>query len=685
MRKAIIGLLFAMSTTMALSTTYYTAPMGKAKNTGTSVNHPLDINTAFERLSNGDTLYCVGGQYNLNKTLVLNVAGEADKMVCIFPFNEERPILDFRNEPYGTRGIMVSPTSRFIHMKGLTIRYAGKNALLNYGSQCIFEGLDVYGNCDTGIQMKGAGGRNLILNCDSHDNFDYEHGGTSAADFGGNADGYADKQYTGPGNTYRGCRAWNNSDDGWDFYQRVSSGGIPTVLENCICMFTGPSEYDVSKHPRRERDKDWMQQFEKGLDIIDDDGKNAYVTLEHYPNFGNGNGFKMGGARTSHDIRLFQCLAVGNTVKGFDQNNDFGVMEIYNCTAYDNGINFGFTNGSGGTLILKNCLSYESNRDNVLKTPKVIESHNSWNLNVEVSDRDFESLDTSQLFLPRQADYSLAPSTFATLVEGSDLLDKGVFVNLPYHGVAPDLGYQERGVADQLVATVHNQDIIDLNADETKLHDVTSPNAKWTIGFVTLPNYDYDRRVVDGVAASGDFNVKILDATNASNDYSKFDMLVISPVAGSTAIAISSLKGYNKPMLLLKPFELKQSVWNWGTPANSRDQSISVLVPEHPVFRHLNIKRNQLQIYSKVVGEGAVSYVKAWNNVPGVVSLATPSTIANGTSLAEIPVGTSANGTIIHQRFLMLGLSEHSLEFLTVAGQRLLLNCCYYLVGEEIK
>ena len=73
MRKAIIGLLFAMSTTMALSTTYYTAPTGKVKNTGTSVNHPLDINTAFERLSNGDTLYCVGGQYNLNKTLVLNV------------------------------------------------------------------------------------------------------------------------------------------------------------------------------------------------------------------------------------------------------------------------------------------------------------------------------------------------------------------------------------------------------------------------------------------------------------------------------------------------------------------------------------------------------------------------------------------------------------------------------------
>ena len=684
MKKAIIGLILTLSSSVAMSTNYYTAPTGKPTNAGTTVKHPLDISTAFSKLTAGDTLFCLGGQYNLDKTLNLNAVGKESNPICIFAYNEDKPILDFRNEPYGMRGVMVSPSTQFLHMRGLTIRYAGKNALLSYGSQCTFEGLDVYGNCDTGIQMKGTGGRNLILNCDSHDNFDYEHGGTSAADFGGNADGFADKQYTGPGNIYRYCRAWNNSDDGWDFYQRVTSGGLPTVLERCLCLNIGPSEYDLSQHPRLAKDKDWFDQFAKGMDITDDDGKNAYVTLEHYPNFGNGNGYKMGGARTEHDIRIFQCVSACNASKGFDQNNDFGVMEIYNCTAYGNDVNFGFSNGSGGTLILKNCLSYVANRENVLKTPKVIESHNSWNLNVEVTDKDFMSLDTASLMWPRKADYTLPMCTFGRLTEGSDLLDRGVFVNLAYAGVAPDLGYWEFGEADQTVATAANQDI-DINVEGTKLHDVINPNAKWTIGFVTLPNYDYDRRVVDGVAASGDFNVTILDATNPSNDYTRFDMLILSPVAGSTAIAIASLKGYNKPMLLLKPFELKQSVWNWGTPANSHDISISVLVPEHPVFRHLNIKRNQLQLYTKLAGDGAVSYVKSWNNVPGVVALATPSSVVTGTSIAEIPVGTSANGTIIQQRFLLVGLSEHSIEYLSVAGQRLLLNCCYYLVGEEIK
>ena len=654
-------------------------------NTGASPKSALDITSAFARLAAGDTLFCLGGQYDLEKTLNLNASGNQDNHICIFPYNEERPILDFRNEPYGMRGIMVSPSSRFIHIKGLTIRYTGKNAILNYGNHCIFEGIDAYGNGDTGIQMKGAGGQNFIINCDSHDNFDYLHGGISAADFGGNADGFADKQYTGPGNTYRGCRAWNNSDDGWDFYQRVSSGGVPTVLENCLCLNNGPAEYDVRSNPRLAKDKEWFDQFIEGMDITDDDGKTSYATLQHYPNFGNGNGFKLGGARTEHDVRLFQCLAVGNTVKGFDQNNDFGVMELYNCTAYDNGSNFGFSNGSGGTLILKNCVSYKAAHDNTLKTPKVVESHNSWNLNVEVSDQDFISLDTTILLCPRGLNYMLPAPVFAALTETSDMLDRGVFVSLPYAGVAPDLGYAERGEATQQMATAANQDIIDISLTEAKMQNVVQPNAKWVIGYVTLPNYEYDRRIIEGLAASGDFNITILDATNPSNDYTKYDLIIISPVPGSTSISIASLKGYNKPMLLLKPFVLKQSVWNWGASANTHDLSISVLVPDHPVFRHLNVKRNQLQLYTKVIGDGAVSYIKSWNNVPGVVSLANPASVSTGACLAEIPVGTTANGIAIRQRFLMLGLSEHSLEYLSVGGQRLLLNCCYYLVGEEIK
>ena len=43
---------------------------------------------------------------------------------------------------------------------------------------------------------------------------------------------------------------------------------------------------------------------------------------------------------------------------------------------------------------------------------------------------------------PRQPDGSL-PAGFARLVSGSDLIDKGLDVGLPFNGSAPDLGAYE--------------------------------------------------------------------------------------------------------------------------------------------------------------------------------------------------------------------------------------------------
>ena len=53
------------------------------------------------------------------------------------------------------------------------------------------------------------GARNKVINCDSYRNFD-------AVTDGENADGFAAKDRVGPGNEFRGCRSWQNADDGWD-------------------------------------------------------------------------------------------------------------------------------------------------------------------------------------------------------------------------------------------------------------------------------------------------------------------------------------------------------------------------------------------------------------------------------------------------------------------------------------
>ena len=89
------------------------------------------------------------------------------------------------------------------------------------GSNNTFEMLDAHHNMGPGFFIQ-AGGNNTFLNCDSHENEDTL---TSNGD-GQSADGFGchPNQAGDTGNVFRGCRAWWNSDDGWDFIN--SAGGV---------------------------------------------------------------------------------------------------------------------------------------------------------------------------------------------------------------------------------------------------------------------------------------------------------------------------------------------------------------------------------------------------------------------------------------------------------------------------
>ena len=197
---SIFFLLFAgFSHTFA--TTYYAAPDGSGN--GNTYDTPCSLSKGISSLKQGgDTLYLLGGQYNLVNTKISSKNGTAGQYIVISGYPGEQAILDFRTTAYGTRGLQISKECTYLHIKDLTLRYSGKNNLYNEGSYCLFENLDIYGSADTGCQMK-AGGNNLIKNVDSHDNFDYEldkSGNLTKCDFGGNADGFADKQHNGAPN-----------------------------------------------------------------------------------------------------------------------------------------------------------------------------------------------------------------------------------------------------------------------------------------------------------------------------------------------------------------------------------------------------------------------------------------------------------------------------------------------------
>ncbi len=727
--------------------TYYAAPAGAGN--GTSYSSPCPLSQGISKLSNaGDTLYLLGGQYDLGNTRISDKTGTSSKYIVIAGYPGEKAILDFRTTAYGTRGLQVTNTCTYLHIKDLTLRYSGKNNLYNEGSYCLFENLDIYGSADTGCQMK-VGGHNLIKNVDSHDNFDYEldkSGNLTQCDFGGNADGFADKQHSGAPNHYIGCRSWNNSDDGWDFFQRVTTE--ETVIEHCVCYKNGPASYDMRNHPRYNTDKAWFDQFANGRNVTDADGDTVYVTLDKYPNMGNGNGFKLGGASTQHNVLVHHCLSVANSVKGYDQNSDAGAVRLYNNTAYMNHADYSFYNANGCTLDIRNCISYQSKTQNTFLTSIVkVNTNNSWSSGFSVSAADFQSLDTTEITAARKADGSLSEGLLLRLANGSKLIDAGVDVGLTYTGTAPDIGcyetdgavhptvvcatdnttqwlvcgtaidpivFQWGGSATRLTCSSlpngitykisHNNHTLTLSgtpttagtyyitvstvsegdevATETAVLHIKSKEVH-KIGFVTTPNSTEDEALLAWLQSSDSIAVTTLDAAATDNDYTDYEALVLGAKPSSSAAAFGSLRGYDKPMLVLKPFLFKSSVWNWGTPVNTQDQSVYVSDTQHALFHGIVFGETQeLTLFSQCQ-TNAVTALTEWYNLSGeAVALGSPVSYDSYTTIADLPAGTSINGTTIAKRLVLIGLSEYSTAYLTQDGLRLVENAVYYLLGK---
>lgn len=648
MKRYLTLIALAIGITSAQAATYY------ATNTATFA-------TGLSSLQNpGDTLYLHGGTYEFSDKVSVNKQGTAAKPIVIIGYPGEKVILDFHKVAYGTRGLTIHANALYVHVKDLTIAWSGKNNLYCEGSYCLFENLDIYGSADTGCQMK-KGGNNVIKNVDSHDNFDYEEGFAPSkgqngpANFGGNADGFADKQFTGAGNHYIGCRAWNNSDDGWDFFQRVSTSN--TIIENCICYQNGKPYYDMTQNPRASGvDKAWFDQY-VGTSVIDRYGNTIQISLERFPNLGNGNGFKMGGQGTDHKILIHHSLAIGNYARGFDQNNNGGTMWVYNNTAYDNNVNYGFTTAYG-TNTIQNCISFATQNSDAYKSQNIVTiDHNSWNNGFSVSKNDFQSLDTTQILAPRQADGSLAESTCLHLKSSSALIDAGIDVNLWYNDNAPDLGcYEYPGERHDPIP----EDTV----------PAVQPEGTHKVAFVTIPGCAEDKPLLRYLRQNDSLWIVETEAADATADYSEYEVIVLGNKPASSAAGFAALKGYNKPMVLLKPWLLKPGAWSWGTAINTADAAVTVIDTDHPLFEGLNITDGSLTLFNNVSTNG-VTAISEWSNTElSVQTLGSP-----------VSVPTASSVAILSNDIIMIGVSEYSMTDISEDGKRLIENAILLQLG----
>jgi len=282
---------------------YFIAADGEDTNPGTEALPFKTLSRGHQVARPGTTFWIKAGTFESALTAVLTKSGTETDPIRVWAVPGARPIFEYASQPRAMtalRGIEVR--GNYWHIKGLEIQNASDNGIAISGSHNVVEDVVLHNNGDTGLQITASSAMalddtyaadNLVLNCDSYENLDQETNGE-------NADGFAAKLRIGPGNVFRGCRAWNNADDGWDFF---ASDDV-VVVENCWAFLNG-------------------------------------TTIGGTNPAGDGNGFKLGGKPANPGeggaIHLVtHSAAFENKFCGFTRNNNPLLPVLNDCEIHSN-------------------------------------------------------------------------------------------------------------------------------------------------------------------------------------------------------------------------------------------------------------------------------------------------------------------------------------------------------------
>jgi hypothetical protein len=357
----------------------------------------------------------MGGDHLRAYVFEMNKSGTQAKRICYTGYQDERPIFNLAEvKPEGKRVSVFYVSGSYLHFRNfeiiktqVTIReHTQSECIYNQGgNHNIYENLAMHDGMAIGFYLV-RGSNNLVLNCDAYNNFDpVSENGT-----GGNVDGFgghpASASYTG--NVFKGCRAWYNSDDGFDLIKAQAA----YTIEDCWAFYNG---------------------YKPG----------GFVGA------GDGTGFKAGGYGMRSKVKMpneiphhvvKNCLAYKNKNKGFYANHHLGGISWFNNTGYQNPSNFCMLNRkSAGEIvdvdgydhIIRNNLSYKPRAAgkhivDVNREECTIINNSFLPVDMTVGEDDFVSLDPAQLTLPRKADGSLPDIDFLKLKRNSKLYDAGI-------------------------------------------------------------------------------------------------------------------------------------------------------------------------------------------------------------------------------------------------------------------
>ena len=417
---------------------FYVAPNGADTDSGTRAAPYATLQRAQAAVTPGDTVWIRGGTYMMSETQIarkerifayvtlLDKSGLPGKRIHYRAWPGEQAVFDFsRVKPAGHRVHAFRVTGSWLHLEGfevvgVQVTITGHTQSIgfdNQGGDNLYERLSVHDGMAIGFWI-GNGANTLVLNCDAYRN----HDTFSENKRGGNTDGFGYHGPKGSVNTvFRGCRAWFNSDDGFDF---INSGEVATA-ENCWAFYNGYSP--------------------------------AFEPLA------DGNGFKAGGHAGTPVGRLPDpiprhvvrgSVAVRNKANGFYANHHIGGVEFVHNTAWRNRTNFNLlgrardnvTDLPGYGHRLKNNLGLAGGTEVAQLNAEASDaSGNYFNLPVTITAADFAGLDEADLVKPRQPNGDLPDVPLLHLSAGSQAIDRGVEIGRPFVGKAPDLGAFEFG------------------------------------------------------------------------------------------------------------------------------------------------------------------------------------------------------------------------------------------------
>jgi len=413
--------------------THYVSTTGSDSNPGTIASPFKTWTKLASVLSAGDTGYIRGGTYTspvssgLQDWIVTfaNLHGTSSSHIVITNYPNETPVLDLNgfSQTRNTTALRINECD-YLDIYGIRIQ----NVLQTGGN--IIAGIEIHACVNIKFErvsvhnIGGAGVRQAQMNgidTRKNDNFTYvncdaswcaDPTSTGGGNYG-NADGFDCNEGTA---TYIGCRAWWNSDDGFDCFYNDNH----IYYKNCWSFRNGyvPGTYN---NPGAQAD---------------------------------GMGFKWGMTTTDQSANILRtytnCIAFDNKLWGFDQNAAKCKAEFYNNTSYRNKAGSwatGYSITPREQSILRNNISF-SDPVTVSDMSGLVSDHNTWN-NIAASTASFASLDTSGVTTSRQLDASLPNIQFLHLSSKSNMINAGVSItgiNLSFIGSAPDLGaFEYRG------------------------------------------------------------------------------------------------------------------------------------------------------------------------------------------------------------------------------------------------